>query len=129
MANKKSITVEGSQISLLSKRGEDEYFSLTDIAKKFDDRPDLVIQNWLRNRNTVEFLGVWEKLNNPDFKPLEFEGIRNQTGLNTFSLSTKKWINKTNAIGLQAKAGRYGGTYPAPLGTKQNQWPGLCWGS
>ncbi len=68
-------------------------------------------ENWLRNRNTIEFLGIWEKLNNPDFKPIEFEGFRNQAGLNSFVLTSKKWIESTNAIGIVSKPGRYGGTY------------------
>lgn len=85
---------------------------LTDIAKyKNDKRTDYIIQNWLRNRNTIEFLGIWEKLNNPDFNPIEFEGFKNQSGLNSFVLTSKKWIEATNAIGIVSKAGRYGGTY------------------
>ena len=70
-----------------------------------------MIRNWLRNRNTVEFLGVWERLNNPDFKPVEFDGIRMQAGLNSFTLTPKQWIEKTAAIGIVSQAGRYGGTY------------------
>ncbi len=70
-----------------------------------------IIENWLRNKNTVEFLGIWEELNNGNFNSLEFEGIKNQAGLNRFYLSAKKWIEATNAIGLISKAGRYGGTY------------------
>jgi hypothetical protein len=70
-----------------------------------------VIQNWLRNRNTIEFLGIWEQLNNPEFNPIEFDGIKSQAGLNSFILTAKKWITSTNAIGLISKAGRYGGTY------------------
>jgi hypothetical protein len=68
-------------------------------------------EDWLRNRNTIEFLGIWEKLNNPDFNPIEFEGFRNQAGLNSFVLTSKKWIESTNAIGIVSKPGRYGGTY------------------
>ena len=78
---------------------------------KVADRTDYIIQNWLRNRNTVELLGFWEQLYNPDFKPLEFEGFRKQAGLNSFLLSPKQWIEKTNAIGIVSKSGRYGGTY------------------
>lgn len=112
MAKKKKSTliVEGLNVTLIAEHGQD-YISLTDIAKKVNERTDIVITNWLRNRNTVEFLGVWEQLNNVDFNPIEFDGIRNQTGLNTFILTTKKWVDSTNAIGLQARAGRYGGTY------------------
>jgi hypothetical protein len=78
---------------------------------KSEDRTDVIIQNWLRNRNTVEFLGLWEQLNNPDFNPIGFDGIKKQVGLNSFTLSAKEWIRETNAIGLISKAGRYGGTY------------------
>lgn len=111
MAKKKTtITVEGTDVTLIIQH-EQDYISLTDIAKRVNERTDIVISNWLRNRNTVEFLGVWEQLHNPGFNPIEFDGIRQQTGLNTFILTTKRWIQDTNAIGLKAKAGRYGGTY------------------
>ena len=90
---------------------ESDYISLTDIAKYRSDDPNAVIQNWLRNRNTIEFLGLWEKMNNPTFKPLEFEGFKKEAGLNGFTLSPKKWIETTNAIGIISKSGRYGGTY------------------
>jgi hypothetical protein len=79
--------------------------------KKKAERIDHVIQNWMRNRNTIEFLGIWEQLNNPDFKPLEFEGFRKQAGLNSFTLTPKFWIGRTGAIGIVSKSGRYGGTY------------------
>ncbi len=109
--SKTTMEVKGSSVTVLSRRNED-YISLTDIAKhKEPDRSDHVIQNWMRNRNTIEFLGVWERLNNPDFKPLEFEGIRNKAGLNSFVLTPKQWIGATRAIGLTSEAGRYGGTY------------------
>lgn len=109
--NKATIEVKGSSVTVLSRKDED-YISLTDIAKhKEPDRSDHVIQNWMRNRNTIEFLGVWERLNNADFKPLEFEGIRNRAGLNSFVLTPKQWIDATHAIGLVSNAGRYGGTY------------------
>jgi hypothetical protein len=89
-----------------------EYICITDIARyKNAERSDDLIRNWLRNRNTIEFLGIWERLNNPDFKPVEFDGFRNQAGLNSFTLTPKQWIEQTNAIGLTSKAGRYGGTY------------------
>lgn len=91
---------------------EEDYISLTDIARyKNEDGSDDIIRNWLRNRNTLEFLGIWERLNNPDFKPVEFDGFRNQAGLNSFTLSPKQWVEKTGAIGINSKAGRYGGTY------------------
>jgi len=110
MKNNK-ITVKGSEISILRIETED-FISLTDIAKHKDaERTDYIIQNWLRNRNTVELLGYWEQLYNPNFKPLEFEGFRKQAGLNSFLLSPKQWIEKTNAIGIVSKSGRYGGTY------------------
>ena len=109
--SKTTIEVKGSSVTVLSRR-DDDYISLTDIAKhKEPDRSDHVIQNWMRNRNTIEFLGVWERLNNADFKPLEFEGIRNKAGLNSFVLTPKQWIDATHAIGLISQAGRYGGTY------------------
>ena len=110
MKNNK-IVVKGSEISILHIDTED-FISLTDIAKHKDaERTDYIIQNWLRNRNTVELLGFWEQLYNPDFKPVEFDGFRKQSGLNSFVLSPKQWIEKTNAIGMISKSGRYGGTY------------------
>ncbi len=110
MKNKK-IKVKGTLIRLQSSTRED-YISLTDIARfKDSKRTDYIIQNWLRNRNTIEFLGIWERLNNPDFNPIEFEGFRNKAGLNSFVLTPKQWIEKTNAIGIISKSGRYGGTY------------------
>lgn len=110
MAKKKTINVQGIPVSFITQK-EDDFISLTDIAKKVNERTDIVITNWLRNRNTVEFLGVWEQLHNPNFNPIEFDGIRKKTGLNSFILTAKQWIKKTNAIGIQSKAGRYGGTY------------------
>ncbi|MGG2398768.1 KilA-N domain-containing protein [Pseudomonas sp. SH1-B] len=89
-----------------------EYISITDIARyKNADRTDDLIRNWLRNRNTIEFLGIWEQLNNPDFKPVEFDGFKKQAGLNSFTLTPKQWIEQTGAIGLISRAGRYGGTF------------------
>lgn len=91
---------------------DNDYISLTDIARyKDSERTDDLIRNWLRNRNTLEFLGIWEHLNNPDFKPVEFDGLRMQAGLNSFTLTPKQWIEKTDAVGIVSKAGRYGGTY------------------
>jgi hypothetical protein len=108
---KSIIEVRGTAITVLSRKQED-YISLTDIARfKNADHSDDVIRNWLRNRNTVEFLGVWERLNNAQFNPVEFDGIRMQTGLNSFTLTPKQWIEKTGAIGITSQAGRYGGTY------------------
>lgn len=108
---KVTIEVQGAAITILSGQQED-YISLTDIARyKDSERTDYLIQNWLRNRNTIEFLGVWERLNNPAFNPIEFDGIRKQAGLNSFILTAKRWIHATRAVGLISKAGRYGGTY------------------
>ncbi|HOW51973.1 MAG TPA: KilA-N domain-containing protein [bacterium] len=108
---KATITVKGTDIAVMAHEKQD-YISLTDIAKhKEPDRSDHVIQNWLRNRNTIEYLGIWESLNNPVFKPLEFEGFRNRSGLNSFVLTPRQWIETTQAIGLVSKAGRYGGTF------------------
>ncbi len=107
----RTINVKGSEIAV-SRKEHDDYISLTDIARYRDaERTDYIIQNWLRNRNTIEFLGIWEQLNNPDFKPIEFDGFRKQAGLNSFVLTAKRWIEQTGAIGLISKAGRYGGTY------------------
>jgi hypothetical protein len=111
-ADKKiTISVQGKAITIVSQRKED-YISLTDIARYRDEeRTDYIIQNWLRNRNTIEFMGIWESLNNPGFKPIEFDGFKKQAGLNSFILTAKQWIEKTAAIGLVSKSGRYGGTY------------------
>lgn len=92
------------------KKGNQDFISLTDMSKSFVGDGSL-IESWMRNRNTVEFLGIWEKMHNPNFNSVEFDGIFAQTGLNRFKLSAKKWIGSTNAIGIEAKAGRYGGTY------------------
>ena len=98
-AKKITIAVRGTAITVLSQKDED-YISLTDIAKhKEPNRSDHVIQNWMRNRNTIEFLGVWERLNNADFKPLEFEGFRNKAGLNSFVL-TPRYVRRLNEIAI-----------------------------
>jgi KilA-N domain len=111
MANKNLIiTVEGTEIRTYN-AGESDFISLTDIAKRFNERTDQVILNWLRTRSTVEFLGAWEILYNPLFNPLNFEGIKNQTGSATFVLTVKDWVETTAAIGINAKTGRYGGTF------------------
>ena len=107
---KTTIAVKGNPVTVISQK-EADYISLTDIARYRDaERTDYIIQNWLRNRNTIEFLGIWESLNNPGFKPIEFDGFRKQAGLNSFILTAKQWIEKTGAIGLVSKPGRYGGT-------------------
>jgi len=108
---KSIIEVRGAAITVVSQT-EQDFISLTDIARfKDSERTDYIIQNWMRNRNTIEFLGIWEQLNNPGFNPIEFDGIKKQAGLNSFILTAKRWIDATNAIGLISKAGRYGGTY------------------
>lgn len=107
----RKIDVQGNEIAIISRELED-YISLTDIARhRSSDGTDDVVRNWLRNRNTIEFLGIWEQLNNPDFKPVEFDGFRKQAGLNSFAITPGQWIEKTNAIGIISKSGRYGGTY------------------
>jgi len=107
----RSLTVQGRVVGLVS-TGDEDYFSLTDIARHRNaEHTDDLIRNWLRNRNTLEFLGIWERLNNPGFNPVEFDGIRMQAGLNTFALTPKQWIERTGAVGVTSKPGRYGGTY------------------
>ena len=105
------IKVLDKEITVYSQNDED-YICITDIARYKDpDRTDYILHNWLRNRNTIEFLGIWEHLNNPDFNPIEFDGFRKQAGLHSFILTPKQWIEKTRAVGLVSKPGRYGGTY------------------
>lgn len=111
MAKNKTITVKGTEISIFQNKQSD-YISLTDIARFKDlERTETIIQNWIRNRNTIELLGFWEQLYNPDFKHIEFDVFRKQAGLNSFTLNPKQWIERTNAIGIISKAGRYGGTF------------------
>lgn len=111
MAKNKKINVQGIDIILYEDNSSD-YISLTDIARHKDvEHTDSIIQNWMRNRNTIELLGFWEMIFNPNFKPLEFEGFRKQAGLNSFVMTPKRWIESTNAIGIVSKAGRYGGTF------------------
>ena len=109
MPKKIKLDVQGSEITLFS-REEQDYLSLTDMVRNIDNGLAL-IEKWLRNKNTIEFLGIWEEVYNPDFNSPEFEGIKNEAGLNRFVLSVKQWVGKTNSIGLIAKDGRYGGTY------------------
>lgn len=108
---KDTINANGFEISIYTEDFKNEYISLTDIAKYKSDEPNEVIRNWMRNRDTIEFLGLWEMLHNESFKPVEFEGFRSKAGLNAFTMSPTKWIDGVNAIGIVAKAGRYGGTY------------------
>jgi hypothetical protein len=112
MKEKKSkIEVQGFEITIIS-GNNDDFISLTDIARQRDlERSDYILQNWLRNRSTIEFIGLWEQLNNPIFNSIEFDGIKNLSGSNSFSLTPKRWIESTNAIGLVSKTGRYGGTF------------------
>ncbi len=105
----KKIDVQGSEITIISTK-EQDYISLTDMVRDIDNGL-VLIEKWLRNKNTIEFLGIWEEIYNPNFNSPEFEGIKNQAGLNRFALSVKQWVSKTNSIGIIAKAGRYGGTY------------------
>ena len=108
---KATINAKGKEIAVFSTGNDDDYISLTDIAKYKSDEPNDVIRNWLRNRDTIDFLGLWEQMNNPYFKPIEFDGFKNEAGKNSFVLSPQKWITATNAIGITSKSGRYGGTY------------------
>ena len=103
------INVLGTEISYYEYK-EDDFICLTDMVKNIENGL-VLIEKWLRNKNTIEFLGIWEELNNPNFNSPEFEGIKNQAGLNRFTLSVKQWTEKTNSKGIIAKAGRYGGTY------------------
>jgi hypothetical protein len=108
---KKKIKIDNLEIVLYSKN-EAEYISLTDMARfKDTDRTNYIIQNWMRSRNTIEFIGLWEQLNNQNFKSIEFDAFKNEAGSNTFSLTPQRWIESTNAIGIISKSGRYGGTF------------------
>jgi hypothetical protein len=110
-AKRTTLEVQGASVAIVSQNRQD-FISLTDIARfKNPERSDDLVRNWLRNRNTVEFLGIWEKLHNPDFNSVEFDGIRIQAGLNSFILTPKQWIEKTGASGIISSTGRYGGTY------------------
>lgn len=108
---KSRITVLETVINFI-KMEDGDYISLTDIAKyRNPEEPFSVINNWMRSRSTIEFLGLWEKLNNSDFKPIEFDRFRSEAGNNYFVLSPQRWIGSTNAIGIISKSGRYGGTF------------------
>ena len=108
MTNKSQIEVENKLISIV-KQDEQDYISLTGMVRGEEGSDH--IRNWMRNRNKVEFIGLWETLNNPNFKPVEFDTFRKQAGLNSFNLTPKKWIEAINAIGLISKSGRYDSTY------------------
>ena len=110
--NKEQISANGFSIQVYTEDFKNDYISLTDIAKyKNTDDPRFVIQNWMRNRNTLEFIGLWEALNNPNFNRVQFDTFRNEAGLNRFTMTPSKWIESTDAIGIVSKAGRCGGTY------------------
>jgi hypothetical protein len=109
---KGSINAKGTEITVLSKGADDDYISLTDIARyKNSLEPKNVVANWMRLRNTIEYLGIWEKLNNPDFKGLEFDAFLHEAGANAFTLSPQRWIDSTNATGIVSRSGRGGGTF------------------
>jgi hypothetical protein len=111
MAKNKIINVQGREITLITNQSKD-YISLTDIARYRNEKETFsVINNWMRSRSTIEFLGLWEKLSNRNFKPIEFDRFRNEAGSNYFVLSPQRWIEATNAIGIVSKSGRYGGTF------------------
>jgi hypothetical protein len=108
---KNKIIVQDTDIKI-NKYNQEDFISLTDIARYKDSkRSDYILQNWMRSKDTIEFLGLWEKINNTNFNSIEFDGIKNKAGVNSFILTPKQWINNTNAIGIISKAGRYGGTY------------------
>ena len=113
MSNMKKETIEAKRVSIqvYTEDFKNDYISLTDIAKYKSDEPNDVIRNWLRSKDTIEFLGLWEIINNPNFKPVEFDGFKKEAGSNAFTLSPQRWIEKTNAIGIISKSGRYGGTF------------------
>jgi hypothetical protein len=105
------INVKNTDVTIIQIKDTD-YISLTDIARHRDsERSDYILQNWMRNRSTIEFIGLWELFNNPGFNSIEFDGIKNMAGSNSFSLTPKRWIETTNAVGIVSKTGRYGGTY------------------
>lgn len=109
---KSKIIAKGTEITVMSVGSPDDFISLTDIARhKNPDEPNVVVANWMRSRNTIEYLGIWEQLNNEKFKPLEFEGFMSEAGANAFTLSPKKWVDTTNAAGMMVKSGRGGGTF------------------
>ena len=109
---KDNISAKGISIQVYTEDFKNDYISLTDIARyRNSDDPRFVIQNWMRNRNTLEFIGLWEILNNSNFNRVQFDTFRNEAGLNRFTMTPGKWIESTQAIGIVSKSGRYGGTY------------------
>ncbi|MBQ4508533.1 MAG: KilA-N domain-containing protein [Paludibacteraceae bacterium] len=109
----RKINIDDSEISVIFGLHDEDYICLTDMVKAGDnsDRTNIVIQNWMRRKDTISYLGVWENLHNPDFKSIEIDAIKNASGTNRFILTAKEWIERTGAIGIIAKSGRYGGTY------------------
>lgn len=109
----RKINIDDSEISVIFGLHDEDYICLTDMVKAGDnsDRTNIVIQNWMRRKDTISYLGVWENLHNPNFKSIEFDAIKNASGTNRFILTAKEWIERTGAIGIIAKSGRYGGTY------------------
>lgn len=111
MSKSKTIVVENLEITVFKKERSD-FISLTDMARYRDaERTNYIIQNWMRTRNAIEFCGLWEQMNNPLFKSIEFDAFKNEAGLNSFTLTPQRWIEATNAIGIISKSGRYGGTF------------------
>lgn len=108
---KESLNVNGLEITILSKDNVNDFISLTDLARYKTDEPNDVIRNWMRSKDTLEFLGLWESMHNSNFKPVEFDGFRKQAGSNAFTMSPQKWISNTNAIGIISRPGKNGGTY------------------
>ena len=108
---KERIKANGFSIQIYTEDCKNDYISLTDIARYKSDEPFIVINNWLRSKDSIQFLGLWESINNPDFKPHEFDRFKTEAGSNAFTLSPQKWIEKTKAIGIVSKSGRYGGTF------------------
>jgi len=108
---KETIRAKGMDIAIYTEDFQNEFISLTDIARYKSDEPFIVINNWMRGKDTIEFLGLWEQLHNPNFKPIEFDRFRKEAGYNAFTLSPQKWIENTDAIGIVSKSGRYGGTF------------------
>jgi hypothetical protein len=108
---KDTIHAKGVDITIYTEDFQNEFISLTDIARYKSDEPFIVINNWMRGKDTIEFLGLWEQLHNSGFKPIEFDRFRKEAGYNVFTLSPQKWIKNTNAIGIVSKSGRYGGTF------------------
>jgi hypothetical protein len=108
---KEVIHAKDIDIGIYTTDFENDYISLTDIARYKSDEPKDVIKNWMRRKDTIEFLGLWELLHNPDFKGVEFDAFKNEAGTNAFTLAPQKWVENTNAIGIVSKSGRYGGTF------------------